>query len=217
MIAGPVDVIVVGGGISGLWAARCCLDEGLRPLIVEPELPGGLVANVGQLSGFLTEQSGIDLATGLLNPLLDAGVELIPGRAESVRSCSGRVTVRVDGKPRQARAAILAALRTSPRLAALITAIGMSIFLQNYVQLLQGARYARRPRNVHNLFGVILQVLVGNTRQVSQWNRGIDLVGQSLRHQYIPAGGDTTFQMIEVDRRLECLVLKSGPHDFLDG
>ncbi len=31
-------------------------------------------------------------------------------------------------------------LRSSPRLAALITAIGMSIFLQNYVQLLQGAR-----------------------------------------------------------------------------
>ena len=31
-------------------------------------------------------------------------------------------------------------LRRSPRLAALITAIGMSIFLQNYVQLLQGAR-----------------------------------------------------------------------------
>ncbi len=31
-------------------------------------------------------------------------------------------------------------LRHSPRLAALITAIGMSIFLHNYVQLLQGAR-----------------------------------------------------------------------------
>ena len=31
-------------------------------------------------------------------------------------------------------------LRHSPRLAALITAIGMSIFFQNYVQLLQGAR-----------------------------------------------------------------------------
>ena len=31
-------------------------------------------------------------------------------------------------------------LRRSPRLAALITAIGMSIFLQNYIQLLQGAR-----------------------------------------------------------------------------
>ncbi len=31
-------------------------------------------------------------------------------------------------------------LRGTPRLAALITAIGMSIFLQNYVQLLQGAR-----------------------------------------------------------------------------
>ena len=30
-------------------------------------------------------------------------------------------------------------LRSAPRLAPLITAIGMSIFLQNYVQVLQGA------------------------------------------------------------------------------
>ena len=36
-------------------------------------------------------------------------------------------------------------LRHSPRLAALITAIGMSIFLQNYVQLLQGARIKPLP------------------------------------------------------------------------
>ena len=36
-------------------------------------------------------------------------------------------------------------LRGSPRLAALISAIGMSIFLQNYVQLLQGARVKSLP------------------------------------------------------------------------
>jgi len=36
-------------------------------------------------------------------------------------------------------------LRTSPRLAPLISAIGMSVFLQNYVQLLQGARVKTMP------------------------------------------------------------------------
>ena len=36
-------------------------------------------------------------------------------------------------------------LRNSPRLAALISAIGMSIFLQNYVQVLQGARVKPLP------------------------------------------------------------------------
>ena len=36
-------------------------------------------------------------------------------------------------------------LRQSPRLAALISAIGMSIFLQNYVQILQGARVKPLP------------------------------------------------------------------------
>ncbi|MDE0704810.1 MAG: branched-chain amino acid ABC transporter permease LivH [Rhodospirillaceae bacterium] len=39
-------------------------------------------------------------------------------------------------------------LRASPRLAALITAIGMSIFLQNYVQLLQGARNKPLPPQI---------------------------------------------------------------------
>ncbi len=39
-------------------------------------------------------------------------------------------------------------LRGSPRLAALITAIGMSIFLQNYVQLLQGARNKPLPPQI---------------------------------------------------------------------
>ena len=37
-------------------------------------------------------------------------------------------------------------LRGSPRLAPLISAIGMSIFLQNYVQLLQGARNKVMPQ-----------------------------------------------------------------------
>ena len=36
-------------------------------------------------------------------------------------------------------------LRASPRLTALISAIGMSIFLQNYVQILQGARVKSLP------------------------------------------------------------------------
>jgi branched-chain amino acid transport system permease protein len=47
-------------------------------------------------------------------------------------------------------------LRGSPRLAPLITAIGMSIFLQNYVQLLQGAR----PRPLQPLLPGALELWV---------------------------------------------------------
>jgi thioredoxin reductase (NADPH) len=108
MAGGPIDVIVIGGGIAGLWTARSCLEHGLRPLILEPELPGGLVANVGELTGFLSETSGIELATAILNPLLDAGVELVPSAAEALRSRGNKVTVRAGGKPRQARAAVIA-------------------------------------------------------------------------------------------------------------
>ena len=46
-------------------------------------------------------------------------------------------------------------LRSSPRLAALITAIGMSIFLQNYVQLLQGARVKPLPPLISGGFEVM--------------------------------------------------------------
>lgn len=46
-------------------------------------------------------------------------------------------------------------LRGSPRLAALISAIGMSIFLQNYVQLLQGARVKPLPPVIPGGFEVM--------------------------------------------------------------
>ncbi len=46
-------------------------------------------------------------------------------------------------------------LRRSPRLAALITAIGMSIFLQNYVQLLQSARNKPLPPVVSGGFELL--------------------------------------------------------------
>ncbi|NYZ11702.1 branched-chain amino acid ABC transporter permease LivH [Azospirillum sp. RWY-5-1] len=46
-------------------------------------------------------------------------------------------------------------LRNSPRLAPLISAIGMSIFLQNYVQLLQGARVKPLPPVVPGGFSLM--------------------------------------------------------------
>jgi branched-chain amino acid transport system permease protein len=46
-------------------------------------------------------------------------------------------------------------LRSSPRLAPLISAIGMSIFLQNYVQLLQGARVKPLPPVVPGGFSLM--------------------------------------------------------------
>jgi branched-chain amino acid transport system permease protein len=46
-------------------------------------------------------------------------------------------------------------LRASPRLAALISAIGMSIFLQNYVQILQGARVKPLPPVIPGGFTIL--------------------------------------------------------------
>ena len=60
-------------------------------------------------------------------------------------------------------------LRGSPRLAALITAIGMSIFLQNYVQLLQGARNKPLPPQI-----------TGSVELVSTTNRAGESYSVSL-------------------------------------
>ena len=60
-------------------------------------------------------------------------------------------------------------LRGSPRLAALITAIGMSIFLQNYVQLLQGARNKPLPPQI-----------TGSVELVSTTNRAGEAYSVSL-------------------------------------
>src|SRR3989338_3147326 len=46
-------------------------------------------------------------------------------------------------------------LRGAPRLAAMITAIGMSIFLQNYAQLLQGARVKPLPPMISGGFEIM--------------------------------------------------------------
>ncbi len=48
-------------------------------------------------------------------------------------------------------------LRGSFRLAPLISAIGMSIFLQNYVQLLQGARVKSLPPVINGGFRLMQQ------------------------------------------------------------
>ncbi len=56
-------------------------------------------------------------------------------------------------------------LRGAPRLAPLISAIGMSIFLQNYVQLLQGAR--NKPLEPKITGGLILMEKNGFTVQIS--------------------------------------------------
>ncbi|MFQ5764182.1 MAG: branched-chain amino acid ABC transporter permease LivH [Rhodospirillales bacterium] len=56
-------------------------------------------------------------------------------------------------------------LRRSPRLAPLISAIGMSIFLQNYVQTVQGARIKPLPPVIEGGFTVMEQA--GFTVQIS--------------------------------------------------
>jgi branched-chain amino acid transport system permease protein len=49
-------------------------------------------------------------------------------------------------------------LRRSPRLAALITAIGMSIFLQNLIMIIWGSRPKPFPHGEKSLFGRMIHL-----------------------------------------------------------
>lgn len=73
------DVLVVGGGISGLTAAYHTALQGATVGLVEAELPGGLVVNVGHLDGYPSAgaTSGIELANALYAHLDELGVQHI--------------------------------------------------------------------------------------------------------------------------------------------
>jgi len=95
---GELDVIVVGAGISGLTAAYHCARMGLAVGIVECELPGGLVVNVGKLDGYpsASPTSGAELATGLYNEAAELGVQIINGEVTDLNLNASPMIVRAQ-------------------------------------------------------------------------------------------------------------------------
>ncbi|MBS0241701.1 MAG: FAD-dependent oxidoreductase [Proteobacteria bacterium] len=75
-MADEFDIAVVGGGITGFKAALAAAEAGKRVVhLLGMEGFGGLVLNVGALEGYADGQSGIDVASALMEPALGFGVE----------------------------------------------------------------------------------------------------------------------------------------------
>ena len=74
------DVIVVGGGPSGLAAAVYAASEGLNVLVIETSAPGGQAGSSSKIEnylGFPTGISGYELAARALNQAQKFGAEMI--------------------------------------------------------------------------------------------------------------------------------------------
>ena len=74
------DLLVIGGGITGLTAANHAALSGLRIGCLEGNVYGGLVANVERAEGYPAVQamSGIDLTMALMQANMDMGVAIFP-------------------------------------------------------------------------------------------------------------------------------------------
>jgi len=73
------DLLVIGAGLTGLTAARTAAERGKSVGLVEGELMGGLVINVGKLEGYpmVGDVSGIELAMALAEQCMTLGVQII--------------------------------------------------------------------------------------------------------------------------------------------
>lgn len=107
----PYDVLVIGGGLAGLTAARLSAERGLSVAALdEAGHMGGLVMNVGRIDGFPAADgaSGIELAAAALEALVEHGVEIIPESATGIVLDGDGKTVVTESGRYGARTVVLA-------------------------------------------------------------------------------------------------------------
>jgi thioredoxin reductase (NADPH) len=96
----PLHVIVVGGGIAGLVAAREAAAAGAQVThVMGSDVMGGLVANVGVLDNFSGgDVAGIDLATTLFTDASELGVAPVMENATAIGIEDGRLFVAAEAR-----------------------------------------------------------------------------------------------------------------------
>lgn len=115
----PYDVLVIGGGLAGLTAARLAAERGLSVAALdEGGHMGGLVMNVGRIDGFpgADGTSGVELAAAALEALVEHGVEILPETASGI-ALDGDIKVVITESGRYAARTLV--LASGARLRAL--------------------------------------------------------------------------------------------------
>lgn len=107
------DLIIVGGGPSGLAAAVYAASEGLDVLVIETASPGGQAGSSSKIEnylGFPTGVSGQELAARAMTQAEKFGAKMMVARNVTQLDCARRPykVVLEDGKALAARAVIIA-------------------------------------------------------------------------------------------------------------
>jgi thioredoxin reductase (NADPH) len=107
------DVIVVGGGPSGLAAAVYGASEGLDVLVLEANAPGGQAGSSSRIENYLGFPMGIsgqDLAASAFTQAQKFGAQIMIARGATQLSCARKpYAIEVDGQGRvPARTVIIA-------------------------------------------------------------------------------------------------------------
>ncbi|HEX3436647.1 MAG TPA: FAD-dependent oxidoreductase, partial [Pseudacidobacterium sp.] len=83
------DVAIIGAGPAGLAAAVYAASEGLKPIVIEPEAPGGQAGSSSRIEnylGFPSGLSGADLARRAYVQASRFGAEFLTQRATGIRT-----------------------------------------------------------------------------------------------------------------------------------
>lgn len=111
MVDTQYDVIIIGAGPAGLTAALYGSRAGLKIVILERALPGGLAATTDLIEnypGFADGIKGIELAEKMKQHALRFGAELVSAEVQSLAKVDKRLQVKTSDKEYHVRAVIIA-------------------------------------------------------------------------------------------------------------
>jgi thioredoxin reductase (NADPH) len=103
------NIAVIGAGVSGLSAAAQCAERGATVICLDAGgLPGGLIANVGQVDGYPTPTSGAELANSMVEGCKAIGVSFSSATVTSLTWSNGNITLTTERERVTANAVIVA-------------------------------------------------------------------------------------------------------------
>ena len=108
---GRYDVLVIGGGVTGLTAAQHAARSGLSTALIEgAPLFGGQIATVEQIDGYpaVGALSGVDLAVDLVERCRSLGVVFHQAAIESLSAGGGGLVALAGDERHRARAVVVA-------------------------------------------------------------------------------------------------------------
>lgn len=104
------DVIVIGGGASGMSAALYCKRAGMSVLIIERELFGGQINNTGLIENYIGvgNITGEELSQAMYNQIEENKIEVTYGDVKSITTENDIISVNLSNREFESKSVVLA-------------------------------------------------------------------------------------------------------------